>query len=382
MSVERRVIQAFRDHWGQAPSLLARAPGRVNLIGEHTDYNLGFVLPLAIDQAIYIAFRPCTDGRVRLYSLDFTDQMEFSLQDFSKGDPGWAEYVKGCAWAMIQKGFSPGGLDGVMAGDVPVGAGLSSSAAVEMAVISALAASGGVEIDPVTMARLGQTAENQWIGLNCGIMDQMISAGGSEGHGLLIDCRSLESKPIPLPPSARVMILDTGTRRGLRDSEYNERRQRCENAARILGVESLRDVSPDMFEARQNELDDITRRRARHVISENQRTLQAADALQAGDSVTAGQLMNASHQSLRDDYEVSSPALDAMQTCALDQPSVFGARMTGAGFGGCAVALVEANKVESVIKGTSDCYTKKTGRTPDILVCQASAGANVIPIKE
>jgi galactokinase len=308
MSIEHRVIQAFKDRYDTTPSFLARAPGRVNLIGEHTDYNLGFVLPLAIDRAVYIAFQPRTDGCVRLYSLDFSEEIEFSFQDFNKGDAGWAEYIKGSAWAMIQQGHTPGGLDGVMVGDVPVGAGLSSSAAVEMAIISALAASGGLELEAVTRAKLGQMAENQWIGLNCGIMDQMISAGGLKGHGLLIDCRNLKTKAIPLPDSAKVMILDTGTRRGLKDSEYNERRSRCETAARILGVESLRDVSPEMFKARQHELDDITRRRAGHVIYENQRTLKTAGALTDGDSVQAGRLMNESHQSLRDDYQVSSPA--------------------------------------------------------------------------
>ena len=258
MSVERRVIQAFRERYGAAPSLLAKAPGRVNLIGEHTDYNMGFVLPLAIDRAVYMAFRPRADQQVRIYSLDFAEEIEFSLQDFAKGESGWGEYIKGSAWAMIQNGHTLGGLDGIVAGDVPVGAGLSSSAAVEMAVISALASSGAIELDAVSRAKLGQIAENQWIGLNCGIMDQLISAGGKDSHGLLIDCRSLEAKPIPLPHSAKVLILDTKTRRGLRDSEYNERRQRCETAARILGVDSLRDVSPEMFDARQHELDDTT----------------------------------------------------------------------------------------------------------------------------
>jgi galactokinase len=380
------LLSAFTHRFGAPPLFLVRAPGRVNLIGEHTDYNDGFVLPLAIDRAVTIALRPRPGDQVALHSLDFPQQpAAFPLDAVRRAAPapageGWAEYVRGVAWALHEAGYPLAGWEGVLAGDVPVGAGLSSSAALEMAVARAFAAAGGWPWDPPAMALAGQRAENAWVGVNCGIMDQMISAAGVAGHALLIDCRTLASEPAPLPPGTAVLVLDTNTRRGLVDSAYNERRAQCEAAAAFFGVPALRDVTPSGFERRSAGLDPVTRRRARHVVGENERVLHAVAAMRAGDAGAVGALMNASHASLRDDFEVSSPALDAMAACAQRQPGVYGARMTGAGFGGCAVALVEDAQAEAVAAAVRACYRAAMGVEPAIYITEASAGASCTPI--
>jgi len=379
-----RVVGAFVERWGEPPRWVARAPGRVNLIGEHTDYNDGFVLPMAMNRAVVIALRPWPDERVALHSLDFPEQpAAFALDDVRRRQPapageGWAEYVRGVAWALHEAGHALAGWEGVAAGDVPVGAGLSSSAALEMAVARAFAAVGGWPWDARAMALAGQRAENAWVGVHCGIMDQMISAAGEAGHALLIDCRSLESEPAPLPPGTAVLVLDTATRRGLVDSAYNERRAQCERAAAYFGAPALRDVSPERFALHSAGLDPVTRRRARHVVAENERVLQAAAAMRAGDAATLGALMNASHASLRDDFEVSSAALDAMVACAQGRPGVYGARMTGAGFGGCAVALVAAGRAAAVADAVRACYEAATGTTPAVYITEAGGGASVV----
>ncbi|MDQ4078748.1 MAG: galactokinase, partial [Chloroflexota bacterium] len=354
------------------------APGRVNLIGEHTDYNDGFVLPMAIDRAVWIALRAREDRRVVLYSLDFEEGLEFSLEGLQRGDEEWGEYVKGVAWALQEAGYELRGWEGVMAGDVPRGAGLSSSAALELAVARAFAAVSELPWEEVTMAQLGKKAENEWVGVSCGIMDQLISAAGEADHALLIDCRSLETEAVPLPPGTAVVVLDTATRRGLVSSAYNERRAQCQAAAEFFGVPALRDVTLEQFEAHADEMEEVTRRRARHVVSENERTLAAAEAMQAGDAVALGRLMNASHASLRDDFEVSSDALNTMVESARAEDSCYGARMTGAGFGGCAVALVEAEAVEAFAERVAERYHARTGLAPNVYVCHASDGAEVI----
>lgn len=378
MTLHEQVVQAFQERFGEQPALIVRAPGRVNLIGEHTDYNDGFVLPMAIDRAVWIALRPRSDHEVRIHSLDFDQPAEFSLDTMTRGASGWGEYVKGTAWALIQNGYALNGWEGVAAGNVPIGAGLSSSAALELAAARAFAAVSNLAWDAAHMARLSQQAENEWVGVKCGIMDQMISAAGQADHALLIDCRSLETQAAPLPPDTVIVTLDTATRRGLLDSAYNERRQQCETAARFFGVQALRDVSMEQFEARANQLDDLTRRRARHVISENQRTLRAAAAMRRGDAVELGRLMDASHVSLRDDFEVSSPALNSIVDYARRQTGCYGARMTGAGFGGCAIALVRADTVGDFTGAVSASYTAETGLIPKLYVCQASQGAEII----
>ena len=376
------LVQAFQQHYSQNPAIVVRAPGRVNLIGEHTDYNDGFVLPMAIDRAVWIALRPREDGIIRLHSLDFEETAEFDLNQLQHENAGWVEYVKGVAWSLQQAGYALRGWEGVVAGDVPVGAGLSSSAALELATARAFATVGGWPWDVAAMARLAQRAENQWVGVNCGIMDQMISAGGVAAHALLIDCRSLATEPAPLPPGTVVAVLDTNTRRGLVDSAYNERRQQCEAAARFFGVPALRDVTMAMFQARAGELDPVTRRRARHVISENERTLLAAAAMRRGDAATLGQLMNASHTTLRDDFEVSSRELNVMADVAQAESGCYGARMTGAGFGGCAVALVAAAMAEAFAGSVRQQYQAATGLSPNVYICEATDGANVVAAGE
>ncbi len=372
-----RVIDAFVDRYGEPPAILVRAPGRVNLIGEHTDYNDGFVLPMAIERAVWIALRPRPDGVVRVHSTDYGQDAELRLDALERGDPAWSEYLRGTAWALAEAGHRLQGWEGTLGSDVPVGAGLSSSAALELATARAFAAVADLPWDPARMAKLAQRAENEWVGVNCGIMDQMISAAGQEGHAVLIDCRSLETTPVPLPDGTVVVILDTGTRRGLVDSAYNERRSHCEAAAAEFGVPALRDVTPEMLAARLDELDELTGKRARHVVTENARTVAAADAMREGDAAELGALMDASHASLRDDFEVSSDALDTMVEVARARPGCLGARMTGAGFGGCAVALVAAESAAGFGEAVATEYRERTGQEPRIYVTGASAGAAV-----
>ena len=377
-TLREKVIAAFAEQFGGAPSLIARAPGRVNLIGEHTDYNDGFVLPMAIDRAVWIALRARDDARVALRSLDLRQTAVIDLQSLVHANGGWAEYVRGVAWSLTQAGLEPTvGWDGVVAGDVPRGAGLSSSAALELAAARAFAATSDLPWEPAAMARVAQHAENAWVGVNCGIMDQMISAAGRTGHCLLIDCRSLATRAVPLPAGTSVMILDTGTRRGLVDSAYNERRTQCEAAAGFFGVKALRDVDVDTFERRAKELEPDMRQRARHVVTENARTLRAADALQRGDAPEVGWLMDESHRSLRDDFEVSRAELDTIVTLARSNPGCHGARMTGAGFGGCAVALVESDAAAGISRDVAHRYTAAHGLTPAIYVTTAVEGATI-----
>ncbi|MFN8596446.1 MAG: galactokinase [Anaerolineae bacterium] len=377
MYLQDRITIEFTQRYGEQPTTIVRAPGRVNLIGEHTDYNDGFVLPMAIDRAMWIALRPRPDRIVSAYSLDMRESVEFDLDRFEK-QSGWGEYLKGVAWALSEAGFEVRGWEGVIAGDVPIGAGLSSSAAWELAAARAFASVAGFEWNAARMALLGQRAENKWVGVNCGIMDQMISAAGKADHALLIDCRSLDSQPVPLPPNTVVIVLDTATRRGLVDSAYNERRSQCEAAARFFNVKALRNVSVEQFNTKASELDLTTRRRARHVVTEDDRTLRAVEAMRRGDAVELGQLMNASHISLRDDFEVSSAELNAMVEAALRREGCYGARMTGAGFGGCAVALVHADVADDFVRGVSADYQAATGRVPNIYVCRATNGAEVV----
>ncbi len=382
MSLQAKVTQEFERRFGAPPTFVVRAPGRVNLIGEHTDYNDGFVLPMAIDRAVWIAMRPRPDRRVVCHSLDLDQTVPFSLDDIGEDvrneGTGWAEYLKGVAWALQEAGYALRGWEGAMAGDVPIGAGLSSSAALEMATARVFAVTSGLPWDATTMARIGQRAENEWVGVNCGIMDQMISAAGVAGHALLIDCRSLETQAVPLPPGTAVVVLDTATRRGLVDSAYNERRAQCEAAARFFDVPALRDVSVAHFQAQADRLDDVTRRRARHVVTEDERTLQATEAMRRGDAAELGRLMDGSHASLRDDFEVSSDELDAMVACARRQQACHGARMTGAGFGGCAVALVRADAAHDFAAAVAACYQAATSLMPHVYVCAATDGAAVV----
>jgi galactokinase len=364
--LEQLVITKFEERFGERPSHTVYSPGRVNLIGEHTDYNDGFVLPMVINRAVWIALRPTDDGEVRIHSLDYDETAVFNLTSFQHDGEHWLEYVKGVTHVLQEAGYPLRGWQGVMSGNVPHGAGLSSSASLELATARAFTAVSNLEWDAATMAKLAQKAENEWVGVNCGIMDQMVSAAGQPNHALLIDCRSLETELVRLPEATAVVILDTNTRRGLVDSAYNERRQQCEMAAAYFGVPALRDVTLAEFEAKAGGLDDLIRQRARHVITENERVLTAVTAMRQNNAHQLGQLMNASHASLRDDYAVSSEALNQIVDCARQHPACLGARMTGAGFGGCAVALIEADKTADFTQAIATCYQQASGLKPNI----------------
>ncbi len=388
MDLQPRVTTEFTQRNGSPPSTIVRAPGRVNLIGEHTDYNDGFVLPMAIDRAIWIALSPRLDRHVRVHSLDFDDTAEFDLDHFEK-QSGWLEYLKGVTWARQEAGYALTGFEAVVAGDVPIGAGLSSSAAWELAAARAFSVTSGFAWKPAAMALLGQRAENKWVGMNCGIMDQMISAAGQADHALLIDCRSLETQSVPLPTGTVVVVLDTATRRGLVDSAYNERRAQCEAVAQFFQVKALRDLTLAQLNEKREQLDRLAYRRARHVISENERTQLAAEAMKRAEgaqSVTVsseaaielGQLMQLSHMSLRDDFEVSNHELNVMVECAEHQAGCYGARMTGAGFGGCAVALVRQDAADDFSADVAMEYQAATGLTPNVYICTATNGAEIV----
>ena len=377
MDLSEQVSESFVELFGGKPSVIARAPGRVNLIGEHTDYNDGFVLPMAIDRAIWIAARPRADGLVHVHSIDFDSHDTFSLEDLKRGH-GWSEYLKGVAYVLKLDGHRLSGWEGVMMGDVPRGSGLSSSAALELASARIFASVSGLEWNAAYMARVGQRAENEWVGVNCGIMDQMASAACRQGHALFLDCRSLEMEHVPLPGHVAVVVMDTSTRRGLVDSAYNERRSQCEQAARFFGVKALRDVSWAEFEKRKSGLDEVVMRRARHIITENQRVLDAVRAMRSNDLAGLGNLLNAGHVSLRDDLEVTNEALNQIVEAAQMQSSCYGARMTGGGFGGCAVALVAAGQIQTFTDEVQKAYRQSSGLEPQIYVCKADAGANVV----
>jgi galactokinase len=377
MDLMRRVIDAFAAEYGGRPALVARAPGRVNLIGEHTDYNVGFCLPMAIDRATWIALRP-RDGEVGVQALDMDDALTFALDAIPREVAHWGRYVTGVAWALQENGYAPAGWEGVLSGDVPIGSGLSSSAALELAVAQTFAAVSGFAWEPTRMAQIAQQTENHWLGLKSGIMDQLISANGLAGHALLMDCRALTLTPVPLPAGTAVVVMDTRTPRDLVSSAYNQRRAECEQAAAVLGVPALRDAGPADLARVSDQLPPVIFRRARHVISENERTLAAAEAMRAGYAVELGRLMNASHDSLRDDYEVTSDTLNAMVDSARRQPGCLGARMTGAGFGGCAIALVRAAEVVPFMAAVTSEYERRTGLTPDLFVAQPSAGASLV----
>ncbi len=382
-----RVVRArFRATFGyDAPPPLAVAPGRVNLIGEHTDYNDGFVLPMAIERGVHMAFARRDDRRMRLHALDFGETVELALDELRpRSVPGWAAYVAGTAWAVAATGISVAGVDAAFGSDLPMGAGLSSSAALEMATARALCAASGVSWDPRAMARAGQKAENDFVGVNCGIMDQFASAASEEGCALLLDCRSLETRSTVIPPAAVVVIMDTGARRTLAGSAYNDRRASCEAAVAALraivpGIRALRDVDDALLARGRSLMDEKAYRRARHVVPENRRPVELAAALDGGDLEGAGRLMNASHASLRDLYEVSSVELDLVTEIARAHPACWGARMTGAGFGGCAVALVDATGAEAFVSEAHAAYKAKIDLPSSFFACRPAAGARLVP---
>ena len=339
-----RAIAGYVTNYGNEPTLVVRAPGRVNLIGEHTDYNDGFALPMALPFEVVIAGEPRNDGRVVATSEGF-EPAEFAIADGVE-QGGWFTYVHGTAAMLIDAGYPAAGWQGCLASDIPAGASLSSSAALEVASGLAFVTSAGGTIEANALARVGQRVENDVMGFPSGIMDQLASATSADGAASLIDCRDLSTTPVPLPAGVDVIIMDTGTRRELVDSEYAARRADCITAAATLSVAALRDATLDQVGALN---DKRIRRRALHVISENTRTLDAAAAMRAGNTAELGRLMNESHASLRDDYDVSGPALDRIVAMAQNTDGCLGARMTGGGFAGAAVALVESASSQSFI---------------------------------
>jgi galactokinase len=370
--------RSFHQTFGARPTGVARGPGRVNLIGEHTDYNQGFVLPMAIELSVEIAFRPRADSRVRVHSRDFDARAEFDLRDLTSMRSGWPAYLAGVAWALQQEGEGLVGWDGVIRSQVPVGSGLSSSAALQMAAARVFTAVAGRSWEPAHMARLVQRAENEWVGVRCGIMDMLASACGRKGNALLIDCLDLSRDLVRVPDSAAVVVLDSGTRRQLSQSGYKDRRKECEAAAQALGVPSLRFASLRELEDRRSRLAEPLYRRARHVITENLRTLEAAAWLQTGDLDRFGEAMNASHASLRDDFQVSIAEIDVLATLAQRHPISHGARMMGGGFGGSVVCLAERAGSPQLAREVLHSYRETTGREGKAEISRAADGASLL----
>lgn len=384
----RRLAAAFRARFGRRADGVSEAPGRVNLIGEHLDYNEGHVLPVAVDRTIGAAFAPRADRRVRVYSLDFEQESGFSLDDIGR-DPAcpWSDYVRGVAHVLQQAGHPLVGLDIALQGDVPIGAGLASSAALEVAALGAFRAAAGLATDGRELALLGQRAENEFVGVSCGIMDQFVAALAVDDHALLIDCRSLDYEAVPTGFAAgglSIVVADTGVRRALSGSQYNVRRQECEEALRLLrerlpgrDVRSLRDVTREELESHGEAVPPVLRRRARHVVEEEARVLACVAALRRRDVEAVGRLLAASHASLRDNYEVSCPELDLMVELAQGVAGVVGARLTGAGFGGCTVNLVRSEAVDAFEEQVIEVYRSRTGLPGRMHVCRAVRGLNV-----
>ena len=384
------LVAAFDEKFGSTPQLLARAPGRVNLLGEHVDYNDGPVLPAAIDRAVYLAGSAAEPDFVHLHALDLGQQISFSLDNLeAKQDihgkplPTWALYPAGVAWATKHSGRQVSGLQAAYTSDVPIGAGLSSSAAVEMAFAITWQEINGWLADRMSLAKLCQQAENTYVGVSSGVMDQFASAHGVRYHALLLDTRSLEWETVALPEDVLLVIADSGGRRSLATSAYNERRADCEKAVSILRqdlpkIQSLRDVSSQEFYQLGEKLPPLVRMRAAHVIGEIERVFSAVAALRAGDLNTFGELMYAGHASLRDLYQVSTPELDALVDIAAGIPGCIGARLTGAGFGGCTINLVLQEFVETFIHDLQKGYRQRTGLESQIYLCQASHGAGRI----
>lgn len=376
------VKNAFKATLGYAPTHIVQAPGRVNLIGEHTDYNDGFVLPCAINYQTVVAAAKRDDNIVRVISVDYgnvQDEFDLTQEIAFQHDKMWANYIRGVVKCLLARGFQFTGADIAVSGNVPQGAGLSSSAALEVVIGQTFKVLFNLEISQAEIALNGQQAENEFVGCNCGIMDQMISAEGSQQHAMLLDCRSLETTSVSMPEELAVVIINSNKKRGLVDSEYNTRREQCEAVAAIFGVKALRDVTLEQFNQKSHELDPLLCKRARHVITENYRTLDAAQALSQHDMQRMGRLMAESHASMRDDFEITVAEIDTLVAMVKEVIGERGGvRMTGGGFGGCVVALVPHDLVASVQAVVDANYEAQTGLKAAIYVCQAMDGAGLV----
>ena len=382
----RTVAERFLAVYGTSPSGLFRAPGRVNLIGEHTDYNDGFVMPAAIDFSCYSAIRSRSDRTLSVYSQQFQENIEFNL-DRLVGPPKkhWTDYVRGVAAVLRDEGYPLKGADLLIDGQVPIGSGLSSSASIEVSSALALTSLGGITVPLGTLARLCQRAENEYTGARCGIMDQFVSCFGRQDQALLLDCRSLEMTYLALPPNVRLVICNTMVRHELAAGEYNERRASCERSIEAIrkflpNIRALRDLTLEDLEKYRSLLSEIDFRRCRHVITENARVIDAKEALQHVDLARFGQLMYQSHNSLNHDYEVSCRELNLMVSLARNLPGVYGARMTGGGFGGCTINLVEREAVTEFQTSVAHEYEKLTDLSPQISASSAAGGAVALPL--
>ncbi|HOS80188.1 MAG TPA: galactokinase [Anaerolineae bacterium] len=378
-----KVSRAFRTRFLREPELVIRAPGRVNLIGEHTDYNDGFVLPTAVDRAAWLAVGKRETPEAIIRALDMGgDEINFPVDRIAASAGGWGDYPRAIVWAFLERGLQPAGLEAVLASNVPVGAGMSSSAAVEMAFAYAWNVLSLFDLPREELALLGQHAENTYVGVNCGIMDQMISACGRSGHALLLDTRTLERRYIPLPDDIAIVVADSCVRRSLAGSEYNVRRAQCEQAVRLLrdagleGIQALRDVTPEQLQDHAAALPPAILRRARHVVTENARVQATVAALQEGDLETVGELLKEGHLSLRDDYEVSAPELDLLAETAWEVPGCYGARLTGAGFGGCIIALAQVEAVEGLSSLLTARYFEAFEKEPAVYVVHPADGVS------
>ncbi len=383
MSMPADTARSMREAFGVDADFLIRAPGRVNLIGEHTDYNGGFVLPCAIDFFTEVAFCRRREKTVRVLAADYDGKIDtFDLTESLDVHPSyaWANYARGVI-DVVQRHTKPlaSGFDLVVSGNVPQGAGLSSSASYEVAVAKALVEGFALPLDEQEIALLAQRAENEFVGCKCGIMDQLICAVGEANAALLIDCRSLATKVAPMPPDWAIVIVDSKVKRGLVDSKYNERRQQCEQAAAILGVNSLRDATEEQLEAARDAMDEVIYRRARHVIGDSRRAVEMAAALTGGDMAAIHRMMAASHRSMREDFAITHPHVDTLVALIAEVLGEGGGvRMTGGGFGGCVVALLAKARVDVVREVVLREYPARTGLTPDVFVCTARQGVRRI----
>jgi len=380
-ALRARVEESFTGAFGRAPELVVASPGRVNLIGEHTDYNQGFVMPCAIDRHTLIAVARADHGEARVAAADYdgaVDRFDVVGPIGHHDDQRWTDYVRGCVAQLIERGHFPDGFDMAIAGDIRQGTGLSSSASLEVGVITALSIAFGWGIAPADAALIGQAAENRFVGMACGIMDQMIAACGVAGHAVVIDCRTLHCTPQKLPDGVAVAIVNSRVERGLVDSAYNERRRQCEAAAAALGVAALRDIDMATLAANRDRIDPLVFRRARHIVSENERVLASLDALGRGDLAAMGALLRASHASMRDDFEITVPAIDRLADIA-DRAigGEGGARMTGGGFGGCVVALLPETRIDTLAAAIARDYRAPGGENAELFVCRAANGAAI-----